>query len=276
LRTLAHLVLVWVIISFAWAYSFGRLSPSTWSTPINYQGDTLEVLAFIKAASEGDYVPFLSQTVSRLGAPFRANWDDHPMYEPFPTFLLGLLARWFGLFTATNAAALLGHLTAATAFFVCCRLLRHRLEWASTGAVLFGLLYYNSFCTRAGHLLLAFTFTVPFGLLTCWLIGGSRQMKVNGSIFWMCVLTGLIIGTANPYNLNMFLQLLVLGLVAHYFFGKRRRANLVCGAATACAAMVGFLAVNFHTLLYWMLHGWNLAPVPRTYSEAELYPLQPL
>jgi len=76
---------------------------------------------------------------------------------------------------------------------------------------------------------------------------------------------------AKDIDKNMFLQLLVLGLVAHCFFGKRRRANLVCGAATACAAMVGFLAVNFHTLLYWMLHGWKPEPstwmVPPAWTE---------
>jgi phosphoglycerol transferase len=275
-RTLAWLVAVLLAICLAWGYSYGRLAPSTWSTPVNYQGDTLEVLAFIKAASEGDYIPCLSQNVSRLGAPFKANWDDNPMYEPFATFVLGLIARWFGLFTATNAGALLGHLTAATAFFVCCRLLRYRLEWASAGALLFGLLFYNSFCTRGGHLLLAFTFAVPFGILTCWLIGASRRIKAGGSIFWLCVVSGFVIGAGNPYNLNMFLQLLCLGVVGHWLFGARRRANLICGGTTFVAAIAGFLAVNLHTLIYWMVHGWNPAPVPRTYAEAEFYALRPL
>ncbi len=276
LQTLAHLAAVLLAICLAWGYSYGRLAPSTWSTPINYQGDTLEVLAFVKAASEGDYIPCLSQNVSRLGAPFKANWDDNPMYEPFATFFLGLIARWFGLFTATNAAALLGHLTAAAAFFVCCRFLRYRLEWASAGALLFGLLFYNSFCTRGGHLLLAFTFTVPFGLLACWFIGASRQLSVGRSIFWLCVGSGFLMGTGNPYNLNMFLQFLCLSIAGHWLFGPRTRANLICGGATFVAAIAGFLAVNLHTLVYWLVHGWNPAPVPRTYAEAEFYALRPL
>src|SRR6476620_4052594 len=133
-RTLIHLGILLLVSFLAWAITYDRLSPRNWGAPINYQGDTLEVLGFVKAASEGDYIPCLPQNVSRLGAPFKANWDDNPMYEPLVTFVLGMAARVAGLFTAANLASLLSHLTAATAFFVCCRLLRYRLEWASAGA----------------------------------------------------------------------------------------------------------------------------------------------
>jgi hypothetical protein len=92
----------------------------------------------------------------------------------------------------------------------------------------------------------------------------------------MCVVTGFVTGTGNPYNLNIFLQLLCLGTVTHYFFGARRRANLQCSAATLAAAVCGFVVVNAHTLIHWMQHGHNPAAIPRTYREAERYALRPL
>ena len=46
-----------------------------------YGGDSHGFLTFLRAASELDYLPFLSRTNFRLGAPFTANWNDYPMYE---------------------------------------------------------------------------------------------------------------------------------------------------------------------------------------------------
>src|ERR1051326_621479 len=87
-RLVAQLGGIALVVCLVWAYSYDRLSPQKWSLPVIYQGDSLEVMAFIKAAAEFDYIPCLSQNISRLGAPFKANWDDNPMYKPFVTFFM--------------------------------------------------------------------------------------------------------------------------------------------------------------------------------------------
>src|SRR5262245_53546221 len=84
------------------AFIRDRLSAANWAAPIEYKADAMQILAWIKAASELDYVPFASKIVPRLGAPYSANWNDYPMYEEIITFLLGLFARFFGLGQATN------------------------------------------------------------------------------------------------------------------------------------------------------------------------------
>src|SRR2546430_2296396 len=72
--TIVRLLLMSVIVCFFGGLDRDRLSPSTWSVPLQYETDSLQVLGWIKAASEFDYLPFLSKIGHRLGAPYTANW----------------------------------------------------------------------------------------------------------------------------------------------------------------------------------------------------------
>lgn len=94
LAGILHLVAIWVIVVVVWCLANDRVSPGSWHVPLSYGGDSLQMLTWFRAASELDYVPFVSRTNSRLGAPYRANWDDYPMYEAVVTFLIGMVARW--------------------------------------------------------------------------------------------------------------------------------------------------------------------------------------
>src|SRR3954469_11335910 len=78
--TLARLLLMSVIVCFFASLSRDRLSPSTWSVPLQYETDSLQILGWIKAGSEFDYLPFLSKIGHRLGAPYTANWNDYAFY----------------------------------------------------------------------------------------------------------------------------------------------------------------------------------------------------
>src|SRR5215469_16291283 len=118
--TIARLLLMSVIICLITGWKRDRLSPSTWGVPLQYTIDSLQVLGWIKGASDMDYLPFLSKIIHRLGAPYAANWNDLPMYEEILTFVLGLAARWFGLAQATNLGLLLSYLPSAWAFYACC------------------------------------------------------------------------------------------------------------------------------------------------------------
>src|ERR1700722_13351698 len=94
-RSLLHrwevlpLLALCVVVFLAWGVTRDRLSLRNWSVPISYSGDTQQTLSWIKAAAEGDYLPFHDETIHRLGAPYHANWNDYPMYEKIPTALIG-------------------------------------------------------------------------------------------------------------------------------------------------------------------------------------------
>ncbi|HOS73732.1 MAG TPA: hypothetical protein PKW12_00510, partial [Verrucomicrobiota bacterium] len=113
---LLHLGAIWILVTVVWGLANDRLSPASWRVPPGYSGDALQMLTWIRAASEFDYLPFLSRVNPRLGAPYAANWDDYPMYEPVTTFLLGLVARYTCLGFAANLGILASFLASATSF----------------------------------------------------------------------------------------------------------------------------------------------------------------
>jgi hypothetical protein len=263
-----------VLVVLVWALAQNRLSPKSWSVPISYGADSTFVLGCIKAASEFDYLPFCSRSISRLGAPYAANWNDFPMFEVIPIFLMGMLARWFGLAVAANLGIVLSHLTSALAFYVSCRLLRFRREWSAAAALLWAFSFYH--ITRSeGHLPLCFDYTVPLGIVCCWLLAAGKRIRLGDGVFWLCAGTALLLGIGNPYNLSMWLQFLFLGL-GWRLLVHRRKSDLVVGAVLLAVAASGFLLANANTISYQLGHGPNPAGVLRGYKQLELYALKPL
>src|SRR6187402_1959076 len=132
-------------VIFIWCLNNDRLNPANWQAPLEYDDDVPLALATIKASSEGDYRPFLDKTVHRLGAPYDGNWNDWPSSGEVLIWVLGRFANWFGLLPASNLAVLLGFVSSAIAFYVCCRFLRFRREWAFVTALLFAFTFFHSF-----------------------------------------------------------------------------------------------------------------------------------
>jgi hypothetical protein len=271
---LLHLAVIWIIVIMVWCLAHDRCSPGSWKVPLGYDGDNLQMLTWFRAASEGDYIPFASRTNSRLGAPYHANWDDYPMYEPVVTFLIGMTARFSDLATASNLGILASFLASATSFYVCCRMLRWRREWASAGALLFAFSWYHSW-RGLGHLLLAFDYTVPAAVMGVWLLSFGKRLRLGDRVFWLCTGTALLLGMGNPYNLSMWLQLVFLGLGLRYLL-RRRKEDLAIGAVIVGVALAAFLAINAHNLYYRMVHGENQMAVVRAYKQLELYALKPM
>src|SRR4051812_43108631 len=180
---------------------------ASWQIPTDYRGDSLEILARIEAAREGDTIPLRAQWISRLGAPFGANWSAYPASDLPLVWLLGQVARVTGVFAAANLALLLATVTAALSFYGCARWLRVRWEWAFASALLFAFTF-QTFGRGLPHLFLVFSWTVPPALLTSGLVAGSRRLKFGSSSGLFCVITATVIGAGNPYTLFLFLQLL--------------------------------------------------------------------
>ncbi|HOX55341.1 MAG TPA: hypothetical protein P5205_01630 [Candidatus Paceibacterota bacterium] len=269
-----HLLVLWAIVVVVWGLAHDRLSPGSWKVPLNYSGDSLQMLTWIRGASEFEYVPFASRANSRLGAPYHANWDDYPMYEPVVTFLVGMAARCTDLATGSNWGILASFLASAASFYVCCRMLRWRREWAAAGALLFAFSYYHTW-RGLGHLLLSYDYTVPLAIMGVWLLTAGKRLRLGDRVFWLCAGTALLLGMGNPYNLSMWLQFLGLGLAVRYLL-QRRKSDLAIGLVIVAVAALGFLAVNAHNIFYQMAHGENQLAVPRPYKQLELYALKPL
>ena len=73
-----RVVVLSLLTTAIWCWHYDRLTCAKWSLPLDYSGDSLEILARIKAASEGDLVPFRSHFIHRLGSTFGANWNEYP------------------------------------------------------------------------------------------------------------------------------------------------------------------------------------------------------
>ncbi len=255
------------------AWQYGRLSPSTWGIPTAYSGDAMEIMARIKAVSEGELKSFTRQTISRLGAPLGADWSEYPASDALLFQLLGTLARVVGVGAACNLALLFAHVSSSLAFYFCSRWLRHRWEWAFAGALLFSFTF-HSVSRGLAHLSLVFTWTVPLALLCCALIARSHRLVWRSRGWWLCVGTAAALAVSNPYNLFLFMQLLGWAWVAQWV-GDRRPANLRTGL------LCGGLAVGLLALL--VLPVWLHAAaeggdplLARNYGGTEMYALKPI
>lgn len=262
------LALAILLFGLAW----DRVSPGSWNVPINYTGDALQFLTWVKAASEGEYYPAAPIVVDRLGAPFGANWNDYPMYEKTLTVVFGFMARMLGLFAAANLAALSANLSAVLSFYLVCRYLRFRWEWAFAGAILFGFTYFHTW-RGLQHLLLAFSYTLPLAILSVAFVAKGARMSRWNARSKFCVGIAVLMGISNPYNLNIYLQLLCGAILAQWL-SSRRKENLIVGGISALAACAAFLIVNAGTFIHRWRHGPNQDGVIRAYYESEQFGLK--
>ncbi len=250
---------------------YGWWTAADWERPTAYGGDALEMLARIKAASEGDTWPLRPQVISRLGAPFGADWNDYPASDKLLVLLLGGLARVIGVIPAANVGLLLAQVSAALAFYGAMRVLRRRWEWAFAGALLFAFSY-HTFTRGVGHMLLTFTWTVPLAVVSCWLIARSRRIDVGNTAGWLCLASAFALGVSMPYYLFFFLQLLFWALVAHAC-GRRRAGNLRVGLAALVLAIAAFYALHLEVWLYSAEPGARPL-LARNFAGAERYALK--
>ena len=137
-----------LVSSLIWIAHYDRWTTASWRLPTDYNGDALEILARLQAAAEGDTVPLRPQVITRLGAPFGANWSAYPSSDLPLLWLLGQVSRVTGVFAAANLALLLAAVTAAVSFYGCARWLRVRWEWAFAGALLFAFTFQTAVVVR--------------------------------------------------------------------------------------------------------------------------------
>jgi len=272
--TALRLVALILTVTFVWCWNWDRLELKNWKVPVDYYEDSPMVMGWLRAAQEGDFVPFMSKSVDRLGAPYAANWNDWPVWGEEMIFPLGMLARFVGFFQACNLAVLLAYVTNALAFYLVCRLFRFRWEWSFVGAVLFAFTYFHAY-RLMHHLMHTFSYAVPFAIFSVWIVGFSRRVELWDKWFWICIGTAALMSITNPYNLNLFAQMLCLSLLVQ-FIGPRRKVNLQIGLVSLGLIAAGFFLINLDTFSYSWQHGKNYPALSRGYYETELFALKPI
>ncbi|MDE3083723.1 MAG: hypothetical protein KGJ37_00700 [Verrucomicrobiota bacterium] len=268
--TVLALVAITVLL---WCVQSDRLAPANWRIPLNYSGDSMEMLVRFKAVADGELVPFFPQKLSRLGAPFGADWSEYPVSDKLLFFFFGHVAKITGVNAASNLAVLFACVTAALAFYGCARFLRGRREWCFAGALLFAFTY-QTLARSLPHLWLAYAYTVPCALLTCWLVASARRLNQHAPAFAFCLVTSAVLGISNPYNFFLFLQLLALAIFVQLLV-RRRKPNLRLGAACLAVSMLACAALQIDTWLYPVDEGATPLIV-RNYGGTELYALKPI
>ena len=164
-----------LLIAFLLASGFhGRWSFRDWQTPVQYGsegGRFSAVVAGVKSATQGHYLPFISQKISQFGAPHGANWGGNPGAEQAQVLVAAVIAKVVGVFTAVNLLVIMAHVLAVLGFYAACRALGYSWEWSGAGALLFG---FASFVFAWGdqHLSVAYVAHVPLLIVVFhWAIG---------------------------------------------------------------------------------------------------------
>lgn len=271
LRSSLPLLTLILATVFLWADHYGFTSVESLSYPTDYSGDSYEVLARIKAVSEGNLLPLHSQQVARLGAPFLADWNAYPTPDKPLMLLVGGLVKLFGLYPGANLALLLAQVSAVVAFYWVARRMRAGREWAWMGALLFAFTY-HSFIRGLAHFSFVFTWTVPLGLLAVWLVAGSKRLGSGKAETWFCIAASALIGTHNPYFLFFWLQLLALALFIQAL-GPRRKANLFVGTAALLTSVFFFFVAHAEHWLF-VAEPRGLPLLARNYGGTERYALK--
>jgi hypothetical protein len=269
-----------VVVSLIWCTIFDRWTIESWQTPLTYletepfkpdRPDVLLILAWIKAGSEGNLLPLVFSNVPLLGAPYVANWNDYPGAEKPLLCLAGLLANIFGLFVAANLTVLFGHMLAAEAFYLACRLLDATWVWAFAGALVFAFSRF-SFAHGFNHIVLLYYWHVPLGLMVIeWVIRG-KGIQLGERKFVFALIVAVIFGVQNQYFSYLFAQMVCLGgLVQLWRRGWRESLSAVAIVATTAAS---FVLMILNTILYRLVYGSNGAAVVRDYKALEIYGLK--
>jgi hypothetical protein len=265
------------LVLIGWCASTATWSPADLVRPPAYledpsKSDIVAVYAGLKAGTEGQALPFTWKTVSRLNAPFTANWTDWPSLDELHGLVLMLAARFFGVFGGLNVVLLLGHLLAAGTFYFVARAGGSNVLWSCVGGLAYGLSPFM-FAQSPHHSGVQWAWHVPlFTLVWRWVSTDpgiepwSRRFKQAAGI-------GLLTGLLNVYYTNILCQLTLIGAAIRYL-RTRARPVLLSGLAVIAAAAMGFAVSNLDTWTYKAVHGPNEGALIREYKWLEIYGLK--
>ena len=272
----ARLAALLGLIVLVWCVIYNRTSVAAWRVPLEYGvepelSDAKGVLSTIKAAMDGEFIPFLPKYVHQLGAPYVANWNEVPIIEQFLFFGAGMLARVVGLFAAANAAVLIAQMLAGAAFYTSCRMLRCAWQWAFAGALVFAFSRYAA-ARSLHHILQTYYWHVPLFLLVCkWMTTGSG-LRFRTRRYYFAVAVAVITGVQDVYLTNNFVQLAALACLVQWF--RHGWRAMIVPATVIAAAVLALFSMDANVMVYHFLHGPNADVLARNFKWLEFYGLK--
>jgi hypothetical protein len=271
-----RVVLLAILTGLIWCAFYDRWTMESWQTPTEYLGDpeksdVISLFAAIKAAGNGDMLPLDFSTVTELGAPHVAHWDDYPTTEKPLLDLTGWLSRILGIFAAANVALMLAFVLAAISFYAAARLLGGSRLWAGAGALVFAFARYT-FAQGLHHLTVTYYWHVPLCLVVVIWIFGAESIRFGTGRFRFALFVALITGVQNIYYTNMFIQFVALGGLLQGW--RRGWRSTLPELAIIAAAAGAFLLMNANTFAYSLVYGGNDDAVVRSYRWLEIYGLK--
>jgi len=275
-KEIVHITLLLVLAVACWCYFTGRTSVRAWQVPLEYgmkgaDGDAQGVLAYFKAAQEGDFHPVGIIKASRLSAPYQAAWSDVPIVEKWEYYLPGVLARFVGLFAAANASIMAAQVLACLCFYLVARLMNCKWWWAFAGGLVFGFSQF-AMARSLHHMNVTHFWYVPFCVLIADWTTRNEMGDSRGQRYAFALFASFYMGTLNPYYTNMFLQLVLLGAFYQYF--RQGWKPVLQAAGIVGASALGFLVMNLDTFAYHLKHGSNPGGLVRPYIWLELSALK--
>jgi hypothetical protein len=263
-----------LVVAAAFCLVYGQTRIAHWTKPVQYRGDALFLLAYLKAAAEGQVVPGAAITVPAMNAPFGADWNDYPRPLKVAFFLTGLLARGVGLPAAANLMLLGTHLLAALSLYGVARHLRARREWAFAAGLAFGTspyLLWRSF----EHVDLALCWHLPLCVLVLGWCFRRAGLPLRSGRFVVAALVAAVTGLHNPYYGFLFGQLLLLTALAQAVRPQKARHALAPLALLLVMAGAAVLD-NLGIFLYQLQEGPSAAAMVRPYGNVERFALKPI
>ncbi len=263
------------ITILAWCTANDMWSMAAWSLPTIYldpvYSDFIGTCSYLKAMATGDFLPFGWKLLPDIGAPQGANWTTIPTPDELLLGFFGLLAKIFGLFTGFNIGVLLGHLTAATAFYFVARTEGASNPWAGVGALAFGLAPYL-FAESPHHVNCLYAWHIPLFVPVWRWLATEHGAPFRSRRFWLAIGVGVLTGLQNPYYTFVFCQLTLLG-AAFVAWRTRSAAALVPALAVIGAAAIAFAVSNLDTFTYRLFRDVANAPfiTQREYRWMDIY-----
>lgn len=251
------------------AYYFECFSWGALFRPWYGIGDLPLMASYCRAYADGDCIPLIPHFVSRLNAPYTANWADFPTSEELIWVYGGLLARLTDAITAYNLMVLSSHVSAGLALYLCAR-----AQGSQRAPSLLAAFIYSTsrflFVRDAAHIVLTFCWHIPI----YWLVtralweGRPLQRKHWPGLALLC----WVAGWQNPYFWYGWMVMLVPCWLHPLLLGQWKRA---APAMTISAISVfSLLLANLDTITSWIFRGRSAQTFSRTINELQLYGLR--
>jgi hypothetical protein len=262
-----------LVVAGLWCVVSGRTSREAWQVPVEYSDDALFTLGTLRAAQQGELSPFGRVTVSALGAPYEASWNDFLRQHKFQYALAGAVARVLGLFVTANLLVLVAAVLAALSFFTVSRCTGARVEWALVGSLAFALSPFFFFRSLT-HLTLANDWPIPLAILVVSWAFGRRGLAPGTRRFWLAAAVAAVAGLHNIYFAALFAQFLGFACLAQWLLRRSRGAAF--GALAVLTLLLGAVLADNANLVLQRVHEGPGHAIQRPYGNIERYALKPI